>query len=365
MVQGIGIGLSRRFYQTLVAPLLQHHFPSVPYAAARIGMGSEVLGYDTKMSADHDYGPCVQIFLPETRFETVADEMTALLDRALPETFEGWKIRYATRVRPPSGENRKPGMLGGDHGVELYTLPAWCDRMLGRQFETALSARDWLSYPEQLFLMVTAGGVFRDKVGDLTALRDRLAYFPRDIWLYKLSAQWGRIAEERAYVGRTGDVGDEIGSGVIAGRMVENIMRLAMLTERRYAPYPKWFGTAFSRLACATTLSPMLEAVLAARTWPEREQWLMRACEFLAELQLSEKIPGATAPTVGVLHGRPFRFVDTVAISDRLREAIEDDQIRCLPEFGGVDQYISSNFILAVPTFSQTVSAALLDLGPA
>lgn len=43
---------------------------------------------------------------------------------------------------------------------------------------------------------------FRDDIGELSALRDRLCYFTRDVWLYKLAAQWGRIAEERAYIGR-------------------------------------------------------------------------------------------------------------------------------------------------------------------
>ncbi|RWB93467.1 MAG: DUF4037 domain-containing protein [Mesorhizobium sp.] len=72
------------------------------------------------------------------------------------------------------------------------------------------------------------------------------------------------IAEERAYVGRTRNAGDEIGSRVIAGRMVGNIMRLAMLVERRYAPYPKWFGTAFARLPCAPELRETLEQILSA-----------------------------------------------------------------------------------------------------
>ncbi|MFI7996080.1 DUF4037 domain-containing protein, partial [Acinetobacter baumannii] len=64
-------------------------------------------------------------------------------------------------------------------------------------------------------MTVTAGAVFQDDFGEVTALRNRLSYFPRDVWLYKLAAQWGRIAEERAYIGRTGDVGDELGSRVI------------------------------------------------------------------------------------------------------------------------------------------------------
>ena len=44
--------------------------------------------------------------------------------------------------------------------------------------------------------------------------------------VHALAVQWGRIAEERAYVGRAGSVGDEIGSSLIAARMVENIIRL-------------------------------------------------------------------------------------------------------------------------------------------
>ncbi|RWE05520.1 MAG: DUF4037 domain-containing protein [Mesorhizobium sp.] len=62
----------------------------------------------------------------------------------------------------------------------------------------------------------------------------------------------------------TGNAGDEIGSRVIAGRMVGNIMRLAMPVERRYAPYPKWFGAAFARLPCAPELRETLEQILSA-----------------------------------------------------------------------------------------------------
>lgn len=361
MTQGIGIGLSQRFYESLVAPILQERFPNLPHAACRIGLGSEVLGYDTELSADHDYGPCVQVFLPEAEFAAIAEEMMPILDRSLPATFEGQKVRYPTHVRPPAASGREAGMLGSDHGVELYTVSAWCDRFLGRQFATDLTARDWLSYSEQLFLMVKAGAVFRDDMGELTALRDRLAYFPRDVWLYKLAAQWGRIAEERAYVGRTGDVGDEIGSRVIAARMVGNIMRLAMLVERRYAPYPKWLGTAFSRLSCASELKPILDQVLSAQNWRDREARLQDACRFMAELQITKGIPGAIAPAVGSLHARPYRFIDSLKIGNALRAAIEDEYLRQLHEFGGADQFLSSNFVLAVPGFSEAAVTALLE----
>lgn len=358
--KGIGIGLSQRFYETVVDPILQEHFSNLPHAACRIGIGSEVLGYDTEMSADHDYGPCVQLFLPGENFAVMAPAIMEVLDRSLPPAFEERAVRYPTHSRPP-GANSVEGMLGSDHGVELYTLSAWNNRFLGRQFETDLTARDWLSYSEQLFLTVTAGAVFRDDIGELTALRSRLAYFPRDVWLCKLAAQWGRIAEERAYVGRAGDVGDELGSRVIAARMVGNIMRLAMLIERRYAPYPKWFGTAFSRLNCVADLAPLLDRVMLAQDWQERETCLLEACRFMAELQIAREVPGAIAPTIGSLHARPYRFVDSLKIIDALCAAIEDKDLRRVTDFGAADQFLSSNYILAIPDYTKSAMGALLD----
>ena len=49
---GIGLDLSRRFFETIVQPIVASAMPGLLYAAARIGDGSEVLGFDTEMSAD-------------------------------------------------------------------------------------------------------------------------------------------------------------------------------------------------------------------------------------------------------------------------------------------------------------------------
>jgi len=205
--------------------------------------------------------------------------------------------------------------------------------------------------------------VYRDDFGDLTAMRERLAWFPRDVWLYKLAAQWNRIAEERAFIGRAGESGDELGSRVIAARMVGNLMRLALLIERRYAPYPKWVGTAFSRLDCAPDLTPLLTDTLAAPNWRDRESAILTACTFLAELQLERRVPGAPKPEFRPLHDRPFRFIDSVAITNALRAAIEDETLRGLPEFGAVDQFVSANFVLAVPHYSKAAMAAVREAG--
>lgn len=353
-----GLDLSERFYRNLVEPIVRRECPALQHAAARIGLGSEVLGYDTDMSSDHDYGPSAQVFLPEPTFPEVAKRLMAAFERQLPETFEGWSVRFPANVRPRVHDHR-PGMLWSQHGVEVYTVDAWSERFLHRRFNKPLEAADWLAYPEQYFLAATAGRVFLDELGELTVLRDRLAFFPQDVWLYKLGVQWHRVAEERAYVGRTGSVGDEIGSSVVGARMVEHLMRIALLIERKYAPYGKWLGTAFSRLPCASDLSSNLEEVLAARKWKEREDALFRACCSLAHLQIERRVPGAIEPTAARLHDRPFRFVDSGAISAALLAAIQDHELRHRLPIGGADQFLSTNFIKAVPVWCKAASEAL------
>lgn len=48
--------LSRRLNEDVIHLLLERYFPDLSYAAARIGPGSDVIGFDTEMSMDHDWG---------------------------------------------------------------------------------------------------------------------------------------------------------------------------------------------------------------------------------------------------------------------------------------------------------------------
>lgn len=48
-----GLELSRLFYLEAVKPILDTDFSDLQYGSALIGSGSEILGFDTEMSADH------------------------------------------------------------------------------------------------------------------------------------------------------------------------------------------------------------------------------------------------------------------------------------------------------------------------
>ncbi|MDQ5853182.1 MAG: hypothetical protein M3380_14150, partial [Chloroflexota bacterium] len=86
-----GLELSRRFYLEAVRPILAGHFPGLPHAAALIGPGSDVLGFDTEMSTDHDWGPRVFIFLRDVDAGR-GGEIHAALRHGLPHLFHGYPV---------------------------------------------------------------------------------------------------------------------------------------------------------------------------------------------------------------------------------------------------------------------------------
>jgi Domain of unknown function (DUF4037) len=45
------------------------------------------------------------------------------------------------------------------------------------------------------------------------------ATYPEPVWRWLLGCQWRRLAQEEPFVQRTAEVGDELGSGVIAARL--------------------------------------------------------------------------------------------------------------------------------------------------
>ena len=149
-------------------------------------------------------------------------------------------------------------------------------------------------------------------------------------------------------MGRAGLAGDEIGSALIASRLVRDIMRLCFLMGRTYPPYPKWFGTAFRQLRCASKLTPHLEAVLRSTTWQERESHLVPAYETIAtmhnELGITETLPS----TADNFFGRPFKVIELVGgFVNAIRGQIQDADLKRLGLIGSIDQLSDNTDLLS------------------
>lgn len=351
-----GLELAEAFYQEAVRPILDQSFPGLRYAAALLGSGSEVLGYDSPRSMDHHWGPRLHLFLPEERYQDSADSIRATLTERLPTRVRGFPTSFGPRdefgVRLLQSIERGPIQ----HMVVATTAGRFFEAVLGVDPCGPLPNRVWLVLPQQRLLEVTAGKVFHDDL-ELDPLRSQFSWYPRDVWLYLLSAQWKRIAQEEAFVGRTGEAGDDTGSAIVAARLVRDLMRLTFLMERRYAPYSKWLGTAFSRLAAAPSLQPRFRAALASRTWTEREAALAQAYSVAAGLHNDLGVTEPLPTTVSGFYGRPYRVLHAERFADALKEGIRDSALRGLPDIGGVDQVTDNTDLLSNPQLFHALSS--------
>ena len=194
-----GLELASYFYRDAVRPILDRRFPGLPHAAAVIGAGSEVLGFDDRVSTDHHWGPRAMLFLRVDDHARVAGASHDALAAELPHDFFGWPTSFAEPRPDDPGtrhlERRTSGPVS--HLVEIHTVPGFFAETLGFDGTRPPSVREWLTFPSQKLRALTTGSVFHDEVG-LEETRSRLAWYPRDVWLWLLAAGWTRIGQEEA-----------------------------------------------------------------------------------------------------------------------------------------------------------------------
>ncbi len=345
-----GLKLNRAFYREEVVPILAANFARLKYSAALIGYGSDVLGYDSERSTDHEWGPRLMLFLDDEGRAALGSQITDALTKHLPTTFRGYSTSFAkadangVRWMVPAEAGRI------DHHVYIHTVSGFVRLMLNVEPGQTLDSVDWLLMSQQKLLEITSGEVFHDGLDALVPLRKRLAWYPRDVWLFMMAAGWYRIAQEEHFVGRCGEIGDDLGSRLVAGRLVRDLMRLCLLMERRYAPYSKWLGTAFSNLACAPLLNPILNAVMSSSSWQDRETHLSAAYEAVARMQNALGVTEALDASTMQFYERPYRVLGAGRFAKAVSDAIADDELKSIYAasngIGAIDQFVDSTNLL-------------------
>lgn len=353
-----GIDLSRGFYTDIVRPWLNQAAPHLRYSAALIGYGSELLGFDDELSRDHNWGPRVHIIVSRDQFDQHARRLVDEFSKTAPATYRGEPIGWRSRPHPAASGPEAAGAI--EHGLEFHTLEARLEAHIALRSVDNLTNLQWLGFAEQKLLAFTAGAVFHDDDNRLTDARSTLAYYPDDVWLYKIACQWRRIAEEQAFVGRAGSVGDDLGSRVIAARLARDVMRLAFLLERRYAPYSKWFGSGFAKLAIGNRLTPHLDLALSTNNWTERGETLAAAYLELAQTQTTLNISPFT-PIIGPYYERPFTTINADDAVEAAHAAIVDPALKALSIVGSLDQVSDLTPLLEDPKLSQKMMRQLHD----
>ena len=305
-----GVELGRALYREVVAPRLA----GVRHSAARLGPGSEVLGYDTARSTDHDWG---------ARLAVLVDEDAPGPLEGVPAEFRGWPAEVVVA------------------GVGPYLTG-----LLGFDPRAGVSTRDWLVTPQQTLASVTAGAVYHDGLGELEPVREALAWYPRDLWLWQLAGQWRRIAQEEPFCGRADEAGDDLGRRVLVARLARDVMRLCFLLERRYAPYSKWLGTAFGRLESAATVGPLLATAVGADRWPAAEEALVAAYREVATRHNRLGLTEPLDPSPRRFHDRPYLVLDADRFTAACLAAMDDQALAAMQPIGAIDQFVDSTDVL-------------------
>jgi len=340
-----GLDLCERFYVEGVRPLLARHFSGISHAAARLGRGSEVVGFDTAQSRDHHWGLRATLFLSQADLRDHGEAIMRVMAQELPFAVAGYPTHFTTPVLSggrPELTSERPIV----HGVEVTTVAQFTLDYLGLDLTRPIAPTAWLGIPSQRLRSVRAGRIFHDGPRELTKAREYLHWYPRDVWLYLMANQWRRVDQEEPFVGRCGDVGDDLGSRLVAARQIRELTRLALLIEREYTPYSKWIGTAFARLRCAPSLIPIFAEALEARDWREREKLLGEATMHLGRMHNELGITKSIEPRLSRFWDRPYLVAHSGRFVEAIHAAIESNEIRKLPpHVGSVDQFTDSTDI--------------------
>jgi len=343
-----GLELNREFFKQIVKPIMNEKFPELNYSAARIGSGSDVLGYDTERSTDHDWGLRLEMFLEEDDYANTKDKISKVLSENLPEEFRG----YSTHFGEPDEKGVKlletvqEGMTI-NHRIEFHTFNTFFEKLLGVKPTKKLASLDWLAFPEQRLLAVTRGEIYHDPLVQLEKYQKKFSYYPNDVWYYLMMRQWKILAEEMAFPGREAELSDTIGLNLIIATQVNKLLKLCFLQERQYAPYNKWFGTGFSELNISSKLVPALQQLFDQKEWTKKEEQLIHAYTIVAENHNNLKITDPIEIKIIPFFNRPYLILDTRNFEEALKKKIYSKKlVELKPSTSAINQISNETFIL-------------------
>ena len=277
------IAESHEFFDDVVLPLLQQHFPTETekMAAGFFGYGSEVLGLDDQYSTDHHFGLRVNALLPEALLAPQGSAIENMLAEKLPQSWRGRELREGyTRTK----------------GVALASLEHHLLSTIGLNHSPANNA-EWLSIPEEDITHVIAGEVWSDPSGRFSAIRKTLlGYYPEPVRLRRL-AHWcryfsgmGVYALQRALLRN-----NLLYASTTFSRALRWGVQMAFMLDKTYYPYDKWLTDAFHKLPrMAGRLSHIVdEAPQLSTSWERKLALLEEMSDVLDQTMVED---GLIAP---------------------------------------------------------------------
>ena len=272
-----GLDLAREYYLEFGAPMIKKDFPELEslIAIGLIGSGSECFGYDDEISKDHDFEPSFCMFIPDEN--VINSKVSFSLERAyakLPKEYKG----YSRCSISPVGGSR--------HGV-IRTSDFYINKIGSPDGQLSLS--EWFNIPEYSLAEATNGDIFRDDLGEFSKIRKEVSFYPRDVFLKKLSGNLLLMAQSGQYnYLRCVSRGETGAAQMAAIEFVKSAMQTIFLLNKKYMPYYKWSFRAFSELPLLGSLSYSLEFIISSDNSSENSKLKYDMIEDISALIIEE-----------------------------------------------------------------------------
>jgi hypothetical protein len=260
-----GLELSEQLYRDKVRACLATEFPEYEarIAVGLAGPGSECFGYDDAISRDHDFAPRLCLWLTEADARAIGQR--------LQERYAAWTAEFDA-VTPMAAD--RSGAVA---------IPDWYRRFTGSP-GAPTDAIGWLRVPEHLLAAATNGRVFRDDLGEFSAIRAQLlAGYPPDVKRKRLAARLFTMGQAGQYnLPRCLKRGDAVAARFAETEFLRATLEAVCILNGRYAPYYKWLYRAASELpVCAEAVRQA--AVLLTTPDAEKTARVERVCVAVAD----------------------------------------------------------------------------------
>ena len=314
------LDLNRGFYIDIVRGIIHSKYPSLTYASGLLGHCSGCLGFDTLISTDHGWGPRLQVFLKNDDYRSLKAEMHEMFSHELPLKYRGFPTNQFQGCWGMEEVDRGPV----NHWVQIETVESFFNNDVIWDCIDTPTLHEWLSFTDQGLCELTSGEIYFDGFGEITEARKRISYYPDEVWFFKMWCLWSAIAEEDAFVGRCNDLEDYVGERLITCRIVNKLMKLCFLLERRYFPYSKWFGTAFKKLNCSQRLWTVISTIVKGHDFAERNEALCCLYREVGKMHNQHGITKSIDTGIINYHGRPYLGMDSEPYCNELQRLFGD-----------------------------------------
>lgn len=271
-----GLKAAKSLYENYGKKIIKEQFFEYEdrIAVGLVGHGSECFGFDDAMSQDHDYDGGFCLFL--------TDEDDVKIGVSLSRA-------YGEIVRDYGTVSQKSALGGNTRGVQ--TVNGFYARYLGgNPLKTAL---DWLYLPHYAIAEATNGEVFCDKLGEFSAMRQKLLTGePEDTRLKRLAARVLTMAQTGQYnFPRCKQRLDAAAANHALYLFADAVGEAVFILNRAYAPYYKWRYRAMKNLSKLSHISDDLAALFAS----QNQQYLVeKICSDIREELIKQNLSTAS-----------------------------------------------------------------------